>query len=180
MNALKGFQCIVMWIPFNEAWGQFDTENVVAFTREMDPTRIVNEASGGTFALCGDVVDVHTYPSPGCDFFEKKFVNVIGEFGGIGYYIPDHSWKKSATWGYGKSKENGEEVLEQYEVYAEVLKSFITNGCAGAVYTQTTDVESEINGLITYDRRVVKVDILKIAEINRSVIDSMNKTMVKE
>ena len=175
MNALKGFQCIVVWVPFNEAWGQFDTEDVVKFTREADPTRLINESSGGNFSLCGDIIDVHHYPCPAMNFFERKFVNVLGEYGGIGLPIEGHTWNIDNKWGYGKVKEDKEQLMKQYEDFAQMLKVFVTTGCAAAVYTQTTDVEGEVTGLMTYDRKVVKVDIPAFAEINRSVIETMSK-----
>ena len=179
INALKNFPCIVMWVPFNEAWGQFDTPAVVRFTRSLDPTRLINSASGGNHDFSegaegfGDVLDVHHYPSPGMNIFEQKFVNVIGEYGGIGLPIKDHTWNIQEQWGYGDNMSNSEELMLQYEKYLEMLKVFVQTGCAAAVYTQTTDVEGEVNGLITYDRKVVKVDIPRIADKNKAVIKSM-------
>lgn len=175
MNELRNFQCIVCWVPFNEAWGQFDTPEVVKFTKEFDPTRLVNESSGGNFHFVGDIIDVHHYPQPAMNVFERKFVNVIGEYGGIGIPIEGHTWKIDHKWGYGGNKNSIEEVMVQYETYAEMLKDFIKVGCAGAIYTQTTDVEGEVNGLMTYDRKVIKVDIERIAKVNKSVIESMSK-----
>ena len=175
MTSLRGFQSIVCWVPFNEAWGQFDTPEVVKFTKEFDPTRLVNEASGGNFHFVGDIIDVHHYPTPAMNVFESKFINVLGEYGGIGYPVIGHTWEIDRKWGYGKNKQSSEEVMKQYEEYAQMLKTFVQTGCAAAVYTQTTDVEGEVNGLMTYDRAVIKVDIPKLAEINRSVIESMSK-----
>ena len=175
MTALRGFQSIVCWVPFNEAWGQFDTPEVVKFTKEFDPTRLVNEASGGNFHFVGDIIDVHHYPTPAMNVFESKFINVLGEYGGIGYPVIGHTWEIDRKWGYGKNKQSSEELMSQYKEYAEMLKVFVQTGCAAAVYTQTTDVEGEVNGLMTYDRAVIKVDIEKLAEINRSVIESMSK-----
>ena len=175
MNAFKNFQCIVVWVPFNEAWGQFDTPAVVEFTRAMDPTRLINESSGGNFSLCGDILDVHHYPCPAMNFFEREFINVLGEYGGIGLPIEGHTWGIEKKWGYGGNKQNEEEVMTTYEQYLEMLKVFVQTGCAAAVYTQTTDVEGEVNGLITYDRKVIKVDMPRIAKGNKSVIESMPK-----
>ena len=174
MASLRNFQCIVMWVPFNEAWGQFDTEEVVKFTRERDDSRLVNEASGGNFHFCGDVLDVHHYPCPAMNAFESKFCNVLGEYGGIGFPVEGHLWSPDGNWGYFKQKTSGKEVLDQYEDFAEMLKVFIGTGCSAAVYTQTTDVEIEVNGLMTYDR-FVKIDEERLREINRSVIASMEE-----
>lgn len=175
MMFLRGFQCIVSWVPFNEGWGQFDTEAVVKFTKDVDPTRLVNEASGGNYHLKGDILDVHHYPQPAMNVFESQFVNIIGEYGGIGYPIIEHTWEMDRKWGYGQNKSSSEELMKQYEEYAEMLKDFIKVGCAAAVYTQTSDVEGEVNGLMTYDREIIKVDIPRIYEINRSVIEFMSK-----
>ena len=181
INAFKNFQCIVVWVPFNEAWGQFDTPAVVKFTRELDPTRLINPASGGNFDFSagpegfGDILDVHHYPCPAMNVFERKFVNVLGEYGGIGMPVEGHTWIIDRKWGYGKVKENSEELMKQYEEYLEMLKTFVATGCAAAVYTQTTDVEGEVNGLMTYDRKVIKMDVPRIAAANRKVIESMSK-----
>ena len=175
MMSLRGFQCIVSWVPFNEGWGQFDTEAVVKFTKEIDPTRLVNEASGGNYHLKGDIIDVHHYPQPAMNIFESKFINIIGEYGGIGYPVIGHTWEMDRKWGYGQNKSSSEELMNQYEEYAQMLKDFIKVGCAAAVYTQTSDVEGEVNGLMTYDREIIKVDIPRIEKINRSVIEFMSK-----
>ena len=181
INALKNFQCIVVWVPFNEAWGQFDTPAAVKLTKELDPTRLVNPSSGGNFDFScgekgyGDIIDVHHYPCPAMNFFDRKFVNVLGEYGGIGLPIEGHTWNIERKWGYGGTKKDSEEVMTIYEQYLDMLKVFVNTGCAAAVYTQTTDVEGEVNGLITYDRKVIKVDIPRIAKANKSVIESMPK-----
>ena len=179
INSFKNFQCIVVWVPFNEAWGQFDTPAAVKLTRELDPTRLINSASGGNFDFSqgpegfGDILDVHHYPNPAMNLFESKFVNVLGEYGGIGMPVEGHTWIIDRKWGYGKNKKNSEEVMKQYEDYLEMLKVFVQTGCSAAVYTQTTDVEGEVNGLMTYDRKVVKVDPARIAKGNKSVIKSI-------
>ena len=104
--------------------------------------------------------------------FERKMINAIGEYGGIGYPVDGHLWKISDTnWGYGEVMSSGEQVLRLYEEFVEKLKLLAKTGVAAAVYTQTTDVEVEVNGLITYDRKVVKVDEKRMAEINRSLIE---------
>lgn len=169
---LRCFQSIVVWVPFNEAWGQFDTEEGAAFTKALDPTRLVDAASGGNLRFCGDILDVHHYPCPAMNAFDRKFINVLGEYGGIGYPVEGHLWQQNANWGYGSVKTNGEQVLDLYAEYADMLKAFVATGCSAAVYTQTTDVEIEVNGLMTYDRKVIKVDEKRLAEINRAVIAS--------
>jgi hypothetical protein len=109
------------------------------------------------------------------NIFESKFINIIGEYGGIGYPVIGHTWEMDRKWGYGQNKSSSEELMDQYEEYAQMLKDFIKVGCAAAVYTQTSDVEGEVNGLMTYDREIIKVDIPRIEKINRSVIEFMSK-----
>ncbi len=170
---LKGFQCITVWVPFNEAWGQFDTGEVVKFTREQDSTRLINEASGGNYAFAGDIVDTHHYACPAMNNFESKFINVLGEYGGLGYPVPGHLWQADKNWGYGKVLGSGKEVYKVYDKFAQMLKVFISTGCAAAVYTQTTDVEIEVNGIMTYDREVVKMDEKLLRATNLSVIEAL-------
>lgn len=174
INARKNFPCIVMWIPFNEAWGQFDTKDVTDFTRKCDSTRLVNSASGGNYRFCGDIHDYHSYPEPSLRVFLRDYVNVIGEFGGIGYRIEDHLWKQDGNFSYVKLQDP-KEVLDKYISFTELLKEYIGVGISGAVYTQTTDVETETNGLITYDRKVIKMDAEKLKTVNQSVIEMMKK-----
>ena len=171
--AFKGFPCIVVWVPFNEGWGQFDTEDVVQFTRAQDPTRLINYASGGNFVHCsGDILDLHNYPHPEMYLYDKEYINVLGEYGGIGWPVEGHLWQPDRNWGYVQFK-SADEVLDTYEKYAEMLIDLIDDGFAGAIYTQTTDVEIEVNGLMTYDRKVVKLDQERLHAINTKVIESM-------
>lgn len=173
MAAFKVFPCIVTWVPFNEAWGQFDTEDVVKFTRAQDPTRLINYASGGNFVKCsGDILDLHNYPHPEMYLYDKDYINVLGEYGGIGWPVEGHLWQPDRNWGYVQFK-SADEVLDTYEKYADMLIDLIDDGFAGAIYTQTTDVEIEVNGLMTYDRKVVKLDMERLSAINRRVIESM-------
>ena len=169
----KVFPCIVSWVPFNEAWGQFDTEAVVQFTRAQDPTRLINYASGGNFERCsGDILDLHNYPHPEMYLYDSDYINVLGEYGGIGWPVEGHLWQPDRNWGYIQFK-SADEVLDVYEKYADMLIELIDDGFAAAIYTQTTDVEIEVNGLMTYDRKVVKLDMERLNSINRRVIDSM-------
>ena len=171
--AFKTFPCIVSWVPFNEAWGQFDTEAVVQFTRAEDPTRLINYASGGNFVKCsGDILDLHNYPHPEMYLYDKDYINILGEYGGIGWPVEGHLWQPNRNWGYVQFK-SADEVLDTYEKYADMLIGLIDKGFAAAIYTQTTDVEIEVNGLMTYDRKVVKLDMDRLSAINRRVIESM-------
>ena len=170
MDALCFFPSIGVWVPFNEAWGQFDTETVAEWTAANDPTRLVNAASGGNLRLCGDILDIHNYPAPAMPFHSSEYVVVLGEYGGIGYPIKDHLWWNKRNWGYIQFN-NTDEVTAEYVKYATQLKKFIPQGMSAAIYTQTTDVEGEVNGFVTYDRKVVKMDKSKVNAINTEIIN---------
>jgi beta-galactosidase/beta-glucuronidase len=163
---------VVVWVPFNEAWGQFDTENVAAETKTYDPSRLVNPASGGNHRPCGDILDIHNYPQPAMFLADPERVNVLGEYGGIGLALEGHLWWDKRNWGYVQYK-SPEEVTTEYVKFADQLKELVARGFAAAVYTQTTDVEGEVNGLMTYDRKQVKINETQVRNANRSVIRSM-------
>ena len=174
ISQLKKFPCIVMWVPFNEAWGQFDTREVVAFTRVQDPSRPVNPASGGNWpSATGDVVDSHHYPQPYMRLWDPELVNVLGEYGGIGRPIEGHLWQKDRNWGYVQYATE-EEATDEYVRFSEQLLPLVEQGCSAAVYTQTTDVEGEVNGLMTYDRAIKKLTADRVSAANRSVIGSLH------
>jgi len=174
MQTLRNHPCIVQWVPFNEAWGQHRSEEVGKWTVAADPTRQVNIASGGNWFPAGHVVDHHEYPHPGFPFelgangrFDG-FVKVVGEFGGHGYPVASHLWNPNArNWGYGGLPKDKAEWLERYKTSIAKLADLKKQGIAAGIYTQTTDVEGEINGLITYDRKVQKLSPQSLAEIHR-------------
>lgn len=163
VDALHNFPCIVMWIPFNEGWGQHDTEEIVKWMQDYDPTRPINEASGWHDKGSGDVSDMHNYPGPGVRPVEENRVCVLGEFGGLGLPIEGHLWQPDRNWGYVTYK-NTEELTDAYVGLLTAMRPLIAKGLSAAVYTQTSDVEIEVNGLMTYDRKVAKMDIPRCAE----------------
>ncbi len=163
---------VVTWVPFNEAWGQFKTAEVVDRTKTYDPSRLVNPASGGNHYDVGDMLDMHHYPDPVMGLYDSKRVNVLGEYGGIGLPLEDHLWEKNRNWGYVQYKTSAE-VTDKYVEYTQKLKSLIPFGYAAAVYTQTTDVEIEVNGLMTYDRKKMKLDVEKVRKANEAVIATL-------
>ena len=170
---VKKFQCVVVWVPFNEAWSQFETAKAVEFTRAQDPTRLINQSSGGNWeAGVGDILDNHHYPYPKIRMWDSQMINVLGEYGGIGLPLEGHLWQPERNWGYVQYKDGGE-VLKEYTSFAEQLSTLIGQGLSGAVYTQTTDVEGEVNGLMTYDREVIKMDEAKLREVNLKVVRTM-------
>ncbi len=168
MSQLHNHPCIIMWVPFNEAWGQFNTVEVATATKLKDPTRLVNAASGGNFYPGGDVIDFHNYsetPLPG-QTPRKDFIVVMGEYGGLGLSVPEHTWCEDG-WGYRKIGDSKTLTDKYIALVRQILKSVDDKDIAGAIYTQTTDCESEINGIYTYDRKVLKFDEERFVEANR-------------
>ncbi|MDR1667376.1 MAG: beta-galactosidase [Bacteroidales bacterium] len=162
--------CVVVWVPFNEAWGQFKSVEIAEWTKHYDPSRLVNPASGGNHYLeAGDILDIHHYPNPKITLTNPQKVNVLGEYGGIGLAVEGHLWQTDKNWGYIQFK-NPQEVTDEYVKYAEQLKETIRHGYSAAVYTQTTDVEGEVNGLMTYDRKKIKINETDVRKANQSVI----------
>lgn len=175
IDYLYSFPSIGVWVPFNEAWGQFKGPEIAEWTKAYDPSRLVNPASGGNHYLTGDILDLHHYPQPKMTLLDTNRATVLGEYGGIGLVIPDHVWVKNRdNWGYTRFN-SPKEVTDEYARYADELLRLISCGFAAAVYTQTTDVEVEVNGLMTYDRKVVKVEEERIRKINRTICNSLNE-----
>jgi beta-galactosidase/beta-glucuronidase len=172
MNTLYNFPCIVVWIPFNEAWGQFKTTEIVQQTMQNDPTRLVNSASGGNYYDVGQIIDLHNYPDPAMpkpELFGKTRAIVLGEFGGLGLPLDGHTWQQK-SWGY-QSFSTNDSLFRRYSSMIDRLKEFIPIGLSAAVYTQTTDVEGEVNGFMTYDRKVLKMPLEKLRAVNKSLYD---------
>jgi beta-galactosidase len=161
VDHLRDSPCIAAWVPFNEAWGQHRSMEIGELAVAYDKTRHINIASGGNFWPVGDIADEHNYPEPAFPLGDRRFddyIKVVGEFGGHGMPIEGHLWSKNApNWGYGGLPKDLAEWKDRYSRSLRILADFRKRGIAGGVYTQTTDVEVEINGLRTYDR-VNKVD----------------------
>ena len=175
IDCLYSYPSIAVWVPFNEAWGQFKTPEIVAWTKEYDPSRLVNPASGGNHYTCGDILDLHHYPGPNMFLYDPRRATVLGEYGGIGLVVEGNTWvNDKKNWGYVKFN-TSDEVTNEYIKYGKHLLELIQKGFSAAVYTQTTDVEGEINGLMTYDRNVIKMKEAKVREINQQICNSLNK-----
>jgi hypothetical protein len=148
---------IIMWILFNEGWGQYDTERLATWLKSLDGSRLVDNASGWTDKRVGDVIDIHSYPGPEAPSREDDRAAVLGEFGGLGLGVPGHTWSTN-TWGYLRMPDSAT-LNERSGRLLNGLRNLRDSfGLSGAVYTQTADVETECNGLLTYDRAVVKLD----------------------
>lgn len=178
IDSLENHPAIVCWVPFNEAWGQHQTVEVGRWTSQRDASRLVNIASGGNFWPIGDIVDHHSYPHPSFPFdldtngrFDD-FIKVVGEFGGHGFPVQDHLWDANRrNWGYGDIPKTKDEYVERYVTSINMLNELRGLGIAAGVYTQTTDVEGEINGLMTYDRKVIKIPAKELAKLHEKLFN---------
>lgn len=174
IDYLYSVPSIGVWVPFNESWGQFKTPEIVEWTKSYDPSRLVNPASGGNHYPVGDILDLHNYPQPDMYFYDASRANVLGEYGGIGRKIEGHTWVPEQGWGYVEY-DTEEKVTDTYVEYANILLNLIPRGFSAAVYTQTTDCEVELNGLMTYDREVVKLNERRLREINLKISNYFKK-----
>ena len=166
IESFSFFPSIVMWVPFNEGWGQYDVERIDGMIREMDPTRLVNATSGWTDRGIGDVFDAHMYPGPGMERVPPERATLLGEFGGLGWPVDGHLWwTDKRLWGY-RTYFSREDLQAKYSEVVGNLVGPRALGLAAAIYTQTTDVEGEVNGLMTYDRELVKFDAEALNELH--------------
>ena len=171
MDANYNFPSIIVWVPFNEAWGQFNTEEIVKWTVEYDPSRLVNGASGGNYTLEGQIMDMHNYPDPVMPdpkIWGHHQIIVLGEYGGLGLPIEGHTWQNKDNWGYQSFKDK-DALRERYSKLIQDLKPLIPMGLSAAIYTQTTDVEVETNGLMTYDRKVSKLEPQFLKQLHKEL-----------
>ena len=175
IDARYNHPSIVMWVPINEGWGQPDragTRELADWTARYDPTRLVNNASGWTDAGAGHVTDIHRYPGPSMPALERDRAAVLGEYGGLGLPVRGHTWQDEKNWGYVSYK-GAAELERAYRDRVADLRLMVAHGLSAAVYTQTTDVEVEVNGLITYDREVIKIAPDRLLAINRTLFDDV-------
>jgi len=163
---------IIVWVIFNEGWGQHDTERYVKLVKEMDPGRLVDSASGWTDTGAGDLHDIHKYPGPAAPDPEPQRASVLGEFGGLGLAINGHTWTEK-SWGYRGTADSAELTARYIGLLRRVWGFQQSHGLSAAVYTQIADTETECNGLLTYDRDVIKVDVQKVAAANRGLVPKL-------
>ena len=172
VEGFRNHPSIIMWVVFNEGWGQHDTERYVERVKKTDPSRLVNNASGWADKKVGDVLDIHRYPGPGAPDPEQLRAGVLGEFGGLGLGVDGHTWTDK-TWGY-RGTDSSAELTGRYVTLLRGVWGYQqSHGMSAAVYTQTTDVETECNGLMTYDRAVIKVDVDRVAAANRGRVPKL-------
>jgi len=160
---------VVVWVPFNEGWGQYETGRITELINKLDPTRLVNSASGWADRGTGDIHDIHNYPEPRCPEAEADRAIVLGEFGGLGLPVEDHTWEER-NWGY-ENMDDISALLQKYNDFYKTVYSMVEEkGLSASVYTQITDVETETNGLLSYDRKVDKMGAENLYGINTGEI----------
>ena len=151
---------IIMWVLFNEGWGQYDTVRLTRWLKTYDGSRLIDSVSGWNDMGVGDVQDVHSYPDPVAPLLEPGRAAVLGEFGGLGLPVAGHTWQDQANWGY-QEYETSEALLGAYQTMLKTVRTLSNSqGLAAAIYTQLTDVETEVNGLLTYDRAQFKMPVV--------------------
>ncbi len=177
IEALRPFPSIVVWVPFNEGWGQYDTARIAAAVKALDPTRLVNAVSGwADVPGAGDIYDLHTYREKleiPADLWARAGATraaVVGEFGGLGLPVEGHLWwTDKRNWGYQTYQTPADLAAQYAQRFAQIVAAHRDLGLSASVYTQTTDVEGEVNGLLTYDRRVEKIPAAELAKLHAQV-----------
>ncbi len=180
VDLLRGCPSVVMWIPYNESWGQPGAEKTnmtLNWLKKYDPTRLVDGPSGWNDYGVGDARDMHHYPEAAMFPVMKDRVSVLGEFGGLGLDVPGHLWEKE-HWGYVHD-DSADAFKARYREQMKKLAVLASEGLAAAVYTQTTDVERETNGLLTYDRIVVKYPADELAKLHNELYKAAEVTHLR-
>jgi beta-galactosidase/beta-glucuronidase len=161
---------IIMWVTFNEGWGQYDIGRVAAQAKSWDPTRLVNNQSGlnlGADGGAGDIMDEHGYPSPALPPSpDGQRALVTGEYGGLGLAVPGHAWSVQQSY----VDVDPQTYTDDYLTKLDEVRALVCRGSNGAVYTQISDVEGELNGLTTYDRKVLKPDVERVKAAQQALI----------
>ncbi|NTW44554.1 MAG: beta-galactosidase, partial [Anaerolineaceae bacterium] len=169
LDALDHFPSIIVWVPFNESWGQFDSRAIAEWVQAYDPTRLVDAASGWFDQGAGDIYSIHKYVGPKKPANEKSRVVALTEFGGIGLREDGHLWQEDKLFAY-KTVKTREKLTDWYLSLMEKLEQLRDEGLVAAIYTELTDVEYEINGFLTYDRAVMKMDSERVKQAHRRLI----------
>lgn len=169
LDQLYNCVSIAMWVPFNEAWGQFDANKIAQLTKDIDPTRTVDHASGWHDQGGGDINSMHVYFKKVRLNKDSKRAVCLTEFGGYSYKDADHSFNPNRTYSYKKFETVSEFNDGVYDLYTRDVIRLIDKGLSATVYTQVSDVEDEVNGLYTYDRKVLKINPDMMREINKKI-----------
>ncbi|MGN0298921.1 MAG: glycoside hydrolase family 2 protein [Lachnospiraceae bacterium] len=165
VHQLYNHPSIMVWTPFNEGWGQFDAAKATKILRQIGGNRLINEACGWFDQGGGDIYSIHDYIHKLQVKPEPKRVVALTEYGGYAYEVPEHTACKK-KFGYKRYRNEGEFMVSYAMLWEEQIYPNLSKGLSAAIYTQTSDIEEEINGLMTYDRKVDKCDMESVREIN--------------
>jgi beta-galactosidase/beta-glucuronidase len=164
VNQLKNHPCICYWTIFNEGWGQFDSDNVCDRFRKLDDTRFIDSTSGWFRRSNTDVDSRHVYFKP-IKLAGKDKPLVLSEFGGYSYKPEGHVFNVEQTYGYGKFENQQDFAAAVEKLYLEQVLPAYRKGLCAAIYTQVSDVEDETNGLLSYDRKISKLDAARMTAL---------------
>ncbi len=176
VDGLYNHPSIVKWVPFNEGWGQFKTVEIFDWVATLDTTRLIGGPSGGNYFPVGDTRDHHKYPGPEMPHEDKNRALILGEFGGLGLPVKDHLWQSDKNWGY-RNLQKQKDLVNDYLELVNKIPALIDQGLAGAIYTQTTDVEGEVNGTMTYDRKVLKLKSKKVQKAHAKLYQHFDEVV---
>jgi len=159
---------IIIWVVNNEGWGQYESKVLASWVKAIDPSRVTNSNSGWLDVGAGEIFDIHTYePVPLEPARKADRAIVVGEYGGVGWPVPDHLWNPAMrNWGYQTYQDRAAYLAALRKKVEALVPMKEKLGLSAAVYTQTTDVEGEVNGLMTYDRKFIKIDPALMRELN--------------
>lgn len=168
------FPSIVMYVVFNEGWGQYETERVTKYVKSLDPSRLYNPASGWIDAAVGDIIDMHKYVGPGAFNPTSSRASVLGEYGGLGLKVESHQWIPDDSFSYEMQANPGQLLTRYSGLIAQIsaLMAAPEFSLSAAVYTELTDVEAEVNGMLTYDRQVMKMDEASLHKVHTDLLDA--------
>ena len=174
IRQLYNYPSLVVWTVFNEAWGEFQVGKITKMIRKADPSRLIDEASGWIDQGRGDISSIHNYFLPLMVAPKPDRCIALSEFGGYSWLIPEHS-QVDNVFGYRKYNSRAELTSAIEQLWKRDLMGNLANGLSAIVYTEVSDVEDEANGLLTYDREVLKVDPEVICRINRELLEKFDR-----
>lgn len=180
IDQLYNHPSIICWVLFNEGWNRYDQERLTSWMKQKDPSRIINGHSGENYDrgapkdvsrkwIASDLTDIHDYPGPGIAPRLAGKARVIGEWGGV-RVATSHQWDSTNSWGYIETTPS--DFVTKYNFMIKHLQVFEEEGLTASIFTQTTDVEIEENGILTYDRELFKIPIDEIRKINERILKS--------
>ena len=176
---LYNYPSIVVWVLFNEGWARYDQQRLTEWMKKADPGRIIDGHTGENYDqgspknpnekwISSDLTDIHDYPGPGIPPYLRGKARVLGEWGGVHVPVPDHQWNGANGWGYIKVR--SAEFMKKYKFMIKHLQILEEEGLSGSIYTEPFDVETEENGLMSYDREVIKIPAEQLRQFHTMLL----------